>query len=517
MHSRKKNVLRNVIWGVFEKIVVLLLPFVIRTILIKVLGAQYLGLGSLFSSILTVLSLSELGFGTAIVFSMYKPIAEDDKQTICALLNTFRKVYRIVGTIVLVVGILILPFIGYFIKGDTPADINIYILYSIYLLNTVISYFMFAYKAALFNAHQRNDIVSKLTLGVNLLGSVLQVISLLFFENYYMYIIVTPINTVLTNIANAYLAKRLYPELKCEGMISKEMAAGIKKRVIGLLSFKVYGVIFTAVDTIVVSSFLGLVTLAKYNSYHYIQTSITTFIIIFTNSLTASIGNKMVKTSIMDNYRDLKNLTFINAWVVIWCAICLVCLYQPFIVLWLGDDFLLPSSTMLLLVFQFLFSRISSITFTYREAAGLWWEDRFRPLVAAIVNLCINLTLIRIIGINGVIIATVFCTLVINIPWGTKILFDKYFNKSPKEYFATLLNYTIYGIIVGSITYNLTNTVTRDGLLSFVIRILICVSVPNVLLAILYCKRPEFIYSVGLLIEIKNKVLRKNRNEGKNE
>ena len=230
--ERTKNATRNIIWGIIEKIVTILMPFICRTVFIKVLGSEYLGLNSLFTSILQVLSISELGIGTAIVFSMYKPIADDDEETLCALLNIYRKIYWIIGTIILVLGLAIIPILPNLITGAYPTGVNIYVSYLIYLFNTVIGYFLFAYKQALFSAYQRNDLLSKRTTIINFVSNILQIILLQLSQDYYIYLFVLPLTTIVTNLANAYLARKTYPNLRCRGHISAEMKCSIKKRTI---------------------------------------------------------------------------------------------------------------------------------------------------------------------------------------------------------------------------------------------------------------------------------------------
>ena len=145
--------------GMINKIITILIPFVMRTILIKVLGTQYLGLSSLFTSILQVLSLSELGIGSAMVFELYEPIAKNDTERICKLQKLYKNIYRIIGTVILILGLVLLPFLDKFIKGGYPADINLYALYILYLLNSSASYLLFAYKTTILNAFQRNDVI----------------------------------------------------------------------------------------------------------------------------------------------------------------------------------------------------------------------------------------------------------------------------------------------------------------------------------------------------------------------
>lgn len=508
--ERTKNATRNIIWGIIEKVVTILMPFICRTVFIKVLGSEYLGLNSLFSSILQVLSISELGIGTAIVFSMYKPIAEDDENALCALLNVYKKVYQIIGTVILLVGLAILPILPKLINGTYPSEVNIYVLYLIYLFNTVIGYYLFAYKQALFSAYQRNDLLSKRTTVINFFSNAAQIGLLLFAHNYYVYLLVLPVATIITNLANAYLANKMYSNIQCRGQISEEVKSSIKKRIVGLLSFKIYNVIFTSVDTIVISSFLGLTPLAIYNNYYYIQTSIVGFLVILTSSITAGIGNKMITNSIEDNYQDFKNFTFANGWISSWCAVCLLCLYQHFIKVWVGESYLFPFLTVYLMVIYFFLPRLTTMTYTYREAAGLWWEDRFRPLVATAVNLIVNILLVQIIGMNGVIISTLVCTIFINVPWGSYILFKNYFKISLKEYFGQLIYYLLVTNLAGFVTLWICSFLPSTGWVILFVKTFICCIVPNIIFFVFYRNMKEFKYTQALAEKILKKVKRRN-------
>ena len=507
--DRTKNALRNIVWGMIEKISILIFPFITRTILIKTLGAEYLGISSLFTSILQVLSISELGFGSAIVFSMYKPIAENDTNLVSALLNTYRKIYYVIGSIILIAGIVVVPFLPKLIKGELPLGINLYVLYFIYLANTVISYYLFAYKQALFSAYQRNDLISKRASLVSICSSIVQICLLIFFKNYYVYVLVFPLATIATNILNAVLADKMFPDIHCRGHISTDQKKDIKKRIIGLISFKIYSVIFTSVDTIVISAFIGLTPLAIYNNYYYIQSSIVGFLVILTSSITAGVGNKMVTNSKEDNYLDFKRFHYINGWIVSWCAVCLLCLYQPFMKIWVGDELLFSSSTMVLMVLYFFLPRITTLTFTYREAAGLWWEDRFRPIVATVVNLVINIFLVRVIGINGVLISTLMCTIFINVPWGTVILFKNYFKKSPAEYFKQTIFYILITVLAGSVTYGTCSIIPLEGIFGLLSCAVTCCIIPNIIFWMFYHKMKEYDYSKELVVQMVQKLSRK--------
>lgn len=507
--ERTKNAVRNIFWGIIEKILSVLVPFITRTIMIKVLGAEYLGLSSLFTSILSVLSISELGIGTAIVFSMYRPIAENDEHTLCALLNTYKTVYHVVGTVILVCGLAVLPFLPRLIHGTYPDDVNLTLLYLIYLFNTVISYFLYAYKTALFSAFQRQDLISKRSALINLVSNLLKIMALVFTRKYYVYAVIIPLTTLATNLLNAYIANKYFPTIQSRGKITKEMSSGIKKRILGLLSFKIYGVVFSSVDTLVISAFLGLTPLAIYNNYYYVQNMVVGFLTIFTSSITAGIGNKMVTNCVEDNYRDFKNIVFVNGWLVSWCAVCMVCLYQPFMRLWVGPDLQFPLFTMLLMVLYFLLPRITTIVYTYREAAGLWWEDRFRPLIATLVNLVLNLILVRYIGMDGVLLSTSFCTVFINIPIGAIILFKNYFKRSAGEYFLQILFYLLITGAVGATSYVLCSLIHGEGLVAFAAKMLICTVIPNLLFWVCYHKREEYAYAKRLAKSLLSSVLRR--------
>ena len=177
-YKKTANAVRGVAAGFIFRIISMLFPFIIRTVILMKLGEEYIGLSGLFTAVLNVLNLAELGFTTAIVFSMYKPIADDDTATIKALLNAYRKIYRIVALIVLATGLCTMPFLKYLIKGSYPTDINLYALFAIYLANTVIGYSFFAYKSSLLTAHQRMDVQSGIQSGATLLMYTIQIILL---------------------------------------------------------------------------------------------------------------------------------------------------------------------------------------------------------------------------------------------------------------------------------------------------------------------------------------------------
>lgn len=488
--ERTKNTIRNIGAGAVNRVINIILPFLVRTALLYIMGTKYLGLSSLFTSILSFLSLTELGIGGAMVYSMYKPIAHNDNETICALLNLYRKLYRIIGTVVLCLGLAIMPFLDRLIKDEIPADVNLYVLYFIYLLNSVLSYWLFAYKNALLQAYQRNDINSNIASIIVPVSYVVMLGSLCITRNYYVYVIWLPIFTVITNLIRSAYVDRHYPELKPKGDISKELQSSITKKVAALIGTKLNTVVLNAADNLVMSAFLGLTMIAVYGNYHYIMTSITGFLGIVYTAMTAGLGNSLQTETVEKNYRDFTKLSFMNSWIVGWCTVCLACLYQPFMKIWVGEELMFPYYVVLEICLYFYIYMIRKIPVVYKDAAGIWWEDRFRPYVCMVVNVVLNITLVQVIGISGIILSTVF-SLVISIPWENYTIFKYVFHRGSGAYYGKMFAYAGSMFLGGCLTYWVCGFF-GDGILTFLLRGVVCVIVPNVVFAALNFHRLEF-------------------------
>lgn len=491
--QRTKNAVRNLVFGFINKMIIMLFPFVIRTIIIRELGAGYLGLGSLFTSILQVLNLAELGFSSAVVFCMYKPIAEKDSETICALLNLYKQIYRIIGIVILVIGLALTPFLPYLIKGTVPNGINIYILYYIYLFNTAITYFLFAYKSTLLVAHQRNDVVSNISSLTNILQYFLQIVVLIVYKNYYLYVILTIITTILNNIMCAWRAKKMFPNYIPHGKVNNNIKKEINEKVMGLMIQRVCATTRNSLDSIFISAFIGLNAVAIYTNYYTIMNSVVGITAIITSAITAGIGHSIVTESEDKNYRDMNKFNFMYMWISGWCTVCLACLYQPFMELWMGKEYMLSYGMVILLCIYFYSLKIGVIRGAYSDAKGLWWENRYRAIVESVANILLNFLFVKLWGIYGVVIGTNISLLVINFGYGSQILFQHYFvNQKIREYFTSHFIYALVTLIVCWITYSICSLVNLQLFLSLIIKLLICIIVPNILYFLFYFRTKRY-------------------------
>ena len=496
--ERTKNATRNIIFGVILRAYQIIVPFLMRTAMIYLMGVQYLGLNSLFTSVLQVLNLAELGVGSAMIYSMYRPIAEDDNTTICALMKLYRTYYRLIGLIIAVVGCILTPFIPKLISGDIPQGINIYILYLLNLGATVLSYWLFAYKNSILQAHQRTDIVSKVTLITNTIQYVLQLFVLWIFKNY-LYVIVMLVTQALTNIVTAIMADKIYPQFKPKGELHKEEIHQINQKIRDLFTAKLGGVVVGSADTIVISAFLGLTTLAVYQNYYFIMNSICGFITVIFSAITAGIGNSLVTESSEKNYNDFKKFTFIICFILCICCCCFVGLYQPFMKLWVGKKFMLSFSFVILFCILFYCLELAMVWATVKDAAGLWHSDRFRPLIGACANLIMNIVLVQVIGLYGIILSTVFSYIFISMPWLIHNLFKFLYNESLKVYLKDLSMYILVAILATTITTIICRKITFVGIFELVFKGIISIIIPVSIEILCYRKKEEFKESIKLV------------------
>ncbi len=496
-----QNAKKNMVFGTMNRIVSIICPFISRTVIQIILGSQYLGLNSLFSSVIQVLNISELGIGAAIIYSMYKPVAENDTATVNALLNFYRKVYATIGAAILVLGACLVPFIPHFISGPYPEEINITVLYMIYVVNTALSYFLYAYMQSLIIVYQRDDINSRTNMVITLLLYGTQIIILLTTKNYYLFLLMMPVFTVINNLRIAYITHRMFPQYRPEGRITKEMSSDISTRVKGALIQNVCQMSRNSFDSICVSAFLGLVVTAVYNNYFYIMNAISGLLHVVTASLQGGIGNHVATKTAEENFRELKEADFAYMWLSGWCTVCLLCLFQPFMSIWMGEDMMFSFPIVILFCLYFYLLKMGDMRSIYLTTNGLWWGHRYRALAEAIGNLILNIVLCRFFGVYGIIIATILTLFICNFLWGSSITFRLYFGKDKLvEYFGYQFKYLATTVLLCIITYLFCAAIPIQNIfLNLIVRGILCIVIPNALWILFYHRRSEFLYALSVL------------------
>ena len=498
--DRTKNAARNILFDGTLEMVNMIFPFVIRSVMLHYLGTEYLGLNGLFKSLLTFLNLAELGVGSAMVFSMYKPIAEDDTSAVCALLRLYRTLYRIIGLAVAAVGLLLIPVLPKLIKGDLPADMNLYVLYLMNLGNTVVTYWLFAYKGSLLQAHQRRDIISKVSLAVRLTEYSLKILILVFTRNYYLYLAVQLLCQIIVNLLTAVWAAKMYPQYVPAGKLPKEKTLDIFRRVRDLFTSKLSATVFDSADTLVISSFMGLAVLAVYQNYYFIITALRMILVVILNACMAGVGNKMVMESKEANYRDLERISLLFSWILGVSTSMLLCVYQPFMNVWMGEENMLAIGLVFCFAVYYYSMGANKLINMFKDAAGIWRIDRWRPMTAALVNLGLNLATVRWLGLYGVLLSSVFSIVVVQIPWLFHNLFQEVF---PRQYMGryirlfcgltavALVSCGASWFLCGLYTLNVWPALLLNAAVSFV--------VPNLFYFAVYGRNPVFRESLSHL------------------
>lgn len=518
--SRTKNATRNIVWGTVNKLICLFVPFVLRTLMIRILGVEYVGIGTLFTSILNVLNLAELGVSSAIVYNLYGAIATENDDLICALMNLYRKIYRIIGCIVLLIGVLLTPVLKYLVSGTVPDGVNLYILYYIYLIQTCLTYFMFAYKSCLFMANQRTDVTSIISTIVFVLQYVCQALGLLILKSYYVYAIFIPITTLIINIVQAVVVDKLYPSYRPGGSLDDKILKSIKKKVKSLFLYRIGSTVLISADSIVISAFLGLEELGIYNNYYYIVNTLFSFLAIIYSSMTASVGNSLIMDTLEKNKSDFDRLLMLEGFIVSWCATCMLCLYQCFIEVWVGEELLLPFGMVICFTVYFYVWRMMDVVNLYKDAAGLWEYDKFRPLVAAAVNLILNIILVMYIGLYGILISTIASIVVIIMPWSTYVLFKHLFNQSMRNdlvtYFFKLFMFFIITVAVSVVTYFICELIKNVSLLGLFLKFVVCMCVCTTLYIFFFSFFKDFRSTKSWIITKLRSLVSRGTNEKNN-
>ncbi len=510
--SRTKKVARNVKYSLLVQAIVYLVTFAGRSVFIRCLDKEYLGVGGLFSNILSVLALAELGVSVAMTYFLYKPLAERDEKQIAAFMNFYATAYRLIGCFVLVVGAAVTPFLPYIIRDPGGIE-NIPLIYLLYVASSGVSYF-FAYKRTIIIADQNGYIDSVNHMLSVLVQNVLQCIVLLIWKNFILYLLVQILTVILFNIIISVQADRRYPflrKLKKE-RLTKEQTKEMFRYIGAMMSHKVGSVVVNGTDNILITTFDGLVKTGLYSNYSLVVTSLNKLISQLFSSLSASVGNLNAVSEVEHKRVVFKRCVFINGWLSCFCSVCLWCLFQPFVTLFTGGaDYLLDWSVVFVVVLNFFLRNMNHPVQTFKVAGGYFWNDRFRPIAEAGINLIASIILGHIMGLPGVLWGTAISALATNFWVEPYVVFKHNLKQSPLSYFASYGMFTVLTVVLAYATNLIVTLLPYGNIFAFAVQCAICMIVPNVLLAILFWKKPEFVYAKNLIL---NKLKRRNAHEG---
>jgi O-antigen/teichoic acid export membrane protein len=498
--SRITKSMRNIKYSIVGQMLIIIINFITRLVFVRTLEAEYLGLNGLFTNILSILSLADLGIGTAIVYSMYKPLSEGDEIKLKALMNLYKQVYILIGSFILVSGTMLTPYLDFFIK-DMPQMPHIRIIYLMYVVNAGASYF-FSYKRSFLVADQKKYIESIYHYSFYLFRSLIQIWVLLLTNNFILYLGVQIFCTIFENIVISNKINKLYPFLKDKNSVELEKKDKniIFKNVKAMVFHKLGSVIVMSTDNLLISKFIGIIEVGLYSNYMLIINALNQVFSLIFQSMTASIGNLGVTESNKKSSFVFSCIDLFGFWIYAFASICLINLFNPFINLWLGKEYLFPMPIVLLIVISFYFTGRRKSVNTFKDALGLFWYDRYKPLFESGVNLAVSVILANIIGIQGIILGTIISTITTCLWIEPCVLYKYGFKKSVIPYFLKYIKWTMIMIIAGLITLVINELFSDDTFLDFILKMIVSAIVPNVIFFIYFWKSEEFRYLINAFI-----------------
>lgn len=491
--SRTRNTIKNTASGFLIKILTLVLHFASRTIFVLYLGNEFLSINGLLSSVFSFLNITELGIGAALVFAMYNPIAKDDKEKVKQYVAYYKKIYSYLGLAVIGIGIVLLPFVNWLVPSDSTT-VNVYLAYALFVANSACSYFFYVARGGFLSAMQQEY---KLTLS-NCIAQIstvtLQIIVLVLWDNFYLYLAVPIVVLVTQRTANGMMIGKWHPYIKEKpvGKLSKEEIKPIFKNTYGLAIAKISAIMNNAVDNIVITAVIGLSTVGPYSNYVLIMNMISGFASIGFMAVRPSVGNLHASSTVKHKLEIFHDLRLLSFWVYGICGVCYVCLVQQFIPIWIGDSYLMPLSLVIMVALNFVVIGLNSAVSIFREGCGLYYHGRYRPIFTALLNIALSILFGKLCGSTGIIAATTLSILLTTIWYDAYIVYRYVFNARPIRY---LLKYSfdiLLIITIGLISYLLCSLIYNDNIIGLILRLFICLFTFNALFWLTFSKNASY-------------------------
>lgn len=488
--SRTSNSIKNVILNISNQVLTIFLSFVSRTVFLRVLSVEYLGISGLFGDIFSMLSLADLGFGTAMTYSMYKPLAEKDYTKLAGLVSFYKKVYRIIAFTITTLGIALIPFLEHLVNTDKKIP-YLTLYYVLILANTVASYLV-VYKTSILSADQKGYLIGKYSMIFNIVRTICMIVFLLITRNYAVYLGVQVAFTYIINFFNSYIAEKNYPFIKEKVKLPKEETKGIFSNIKAVFIYKVSSVMINATDNTLISVLVDTATVGYYSNYTMIVNKISNVINTFFYALTASVGNLIVTEKEEKRYQIFQIMQSVSMIFSTFCITCLFFLEEDFIRLWLGSSFVLERMVLWAQVVNFYFSIILLPIWIFREAAGLYQKTKYVMLMTALINIMVSVVLGKWLGLAGIIFATSIARLVTYFWYEPLMLFRQYFGQSCMEYFIGIVQSILTTALVFGVAYLTSHWILVDNFLKFFVKAIIVGSVSLGMIILIYHRSDGF-------------------------
>ncbi len=506
---RTLNSIKNALGSFANSLILNLLKFVSRIIFVKVLSDVYLGVNGLLSNVLGILALAELGIGTAINYSLYKPLADNDIEECKSLMKFYKTAYRVIALVVLVAGLVLLPFLPWFIKDTSGID-NLNIIYLIFLANMVIGY-LFSYKRTLITADQKSYQITPFLIFSNFVMTVGQIIILLIFKNYIMYLLVQTATVFLENILINNYINKCYPYLKDidkANKLEKGDLRSITTNIKALMCHKIGSYVLSATDNIVISKYIGIVTVGIYSNYVLIHNTVNTFIYTFLSNSTASFGNLIAEGDKEKRYDVFKELCFIVYCLYGVSAVCLLFCFNPFVEFAFGTDYLLSFDTVILIVINYYLVGVNQVPIIVQSAAGVYKYDKFAPILEAGINLTVSIILAQKMGISGVLLGTMisyFVPMIIK----PMVVYSHVLERKISDYFKSFLKQFIVICFASLVVYGIVNMIHVSTFLQVFINLAFSLVVPTLIIILFFRKSAEYQRAKKRFIFLFNKIVKR--------
>lgn len=491
--TRTEYSILNIVTGIGGYILNTILGFACRMVFVRCLSADYLGVNGLFTNILTMLSLTELGIGSAIGYALYKPLAENDEEKIASLVKFYQRAYHIIGIVVACVGLALMPFLNIIIQEKPAISESIYLLYLINLFNTASTYF-FSYRSSLLVVAQQNYIVSGLNYIITILQSILQSVFLVITHNYLVYLLIQTAGTFIYNVTISTIAGKRFPFIKAKNIrpLPREERQSLFNNIRDLTIYKISGLLVNSTDNILITFFKGLATTGVASNYTLLVNTLNSLLNQVFNGLTASVGNHNATESDEKKFAMFSFLNLMNFWIFGWAALGIVFCSTDLVRLCFGDEYVLSISIPLVIALNFYTVGLQNAVWTYKQTMGLFHYGRFLQIITAILNIIFSVILGYKWGVFGILFATFLARLFTNLWYDPYAVFVHGFGKSPMLYLVKYIQYLVVLGIAAGVCYIVLTPIHMPIFAQIILKILLCSIICNIIFYIIFRKTQEF-------------------------